>query len=251
LRARAHQHFKLYRRRKNILSELQVNAPKDAVVEVHIEDPELVAAITLPAQVLSRGASDGWQLLTNWQQHGRVLEFAGSKRPWKEHLSVALRGYPGYADLSTQPTQPKQTTLMLEMAFPAGDDRFYIIGFDGILVMLVIAKDNSVQVELIDGEVLDEVDEVRASRAFTKALSGALAPSRAFVIPDAPHRLTIEVAATGTSLATVKVSFEGRELLRKVHPCRRSAVPDFVVHPFQELHVLRATVNAVFTRSGR
>ncbi len=242
LRARARQHRQLYRRRKNLLSDLQASAPNDAVVEVHIEDPELVAAITLPAQVLSRGAFDGWQLLTNWQQHGRVLEFAGSKRPWKEQPIVALHGRPGHADLSTQ------TTLMLEMAFPAGDDRFYIIEFDGIRVMLVIAKDNSVQVELIDGEVLDEV---RASRAFTKALSGALAPARAFVIPDAPHRLTIEVAATGTSLATVKVSFEGKELLRKVHPCLRSAVPDFVVHPFQELHVLRATVNAVVTKSGR
>ena len=242
LRARARQHSQLYRRRKNLLSDLQASAPSNAVVEVHIEDPELVATITLPAHVLSGDASDGWQLLTNWHQHGRVLEFAGSKRPWKQQPSVALHGRPGHSDRSTQ------TTLQLEMAFPAGDDRHYIIEFDGIRVMLVIAKDNSVQVELIDGEVLDEE---RANRAFTKALSGAFAPGRAFVIPDAPHRLSIEVAATGTSLATVKVSFEGKELLRKVHPCTRSALPDFVVHPFQELHVLRATVNAVVPKSGR
>ena len=235
LRLKAMEYRRLHLRRNNRLKDLQAAAPNDAIVDVRIDNGELVSAVTMPAAVLRRDAGDGWQLLTNWQQHGRVLEFAGSKRSWKDQATVALRGRPGYTARSTK------TRLELEMAFPGGDDRYYIIEFDGVRVMLVIANDNSVQVELIDG---GELDQARAQRAFEKALSGAFAPARAFVIVDAPHRLTIDVVAAGVSMAAVKVSFEGKELLSQVHPCARRQVADFTVHPFQELHVLRATVKA-------
>ena len=235
LRLKAKRFLRLYLRRQNLLEDLEANAPTDAAIDVRREGRELVAAVTLPASVLSRDAGDGWQLLTDWHQHGRTLEFAGSKRPWKEQPNLALRGRSGH-DART-----KKTQLQLELAFPAGDDRYYIIEFDGIRVMLVIAKDNSVQVEVIGGGTLDED---RAQKAFDKALSGAFAPGRAFVIADAPHRLTIEVAAAGTTLANVKVLFEGKELLSGTHACIQKQPADFTVHPFQELHVLRATVKA-------
>lgn len=235
LRQKAVQHHRLYLRRQNLIEDLEANAPTDSAIDVRREGRELVAAVTLPASVLSRDAGDGWRLLTDWQQHGRTLEFAGSRRPWKEQPNLALRGSSGH-DART-----KKTQLQLELAFPGGDDRHYIIEFDGIRVILVIANDNSVQVEVIGGGTLDEE---RARRAFDKALSGAFAPGRAFVIADAPHRLTIEVAAAGTTLANVKVLFEGKELLRGTHPCSQKQPADFTLHPFQELHVLRATIKA-------
>ena len=236
LRLRANQYRKLQLRRKNLLADLRAAAPNNAVVDVRVEDGVLASSVTLSASELSRDAGDGWQLRDNWQQHGRVLEFAGSKREWKDQPTVALKGRSGH------PARVRQARLEVEMAFPGGDGRYYIIEFDGVSVMLVIAKDNSVQVELIDG---GRLDEERARRAFAKALSGGIVPARGFVIVDAPHRLAIDVVSSSSSTAVVKVSFEGRELLSKVHPCVRNRAPDFVVHPFQELHVLRATVTAL------
>ena len=68
--------------------------------------------------------------------------------------------------------------------------------------MLVIAANNSVQVELMEGEALDE-DHARS--VFARALQGVFAQPRAYVIPGSLHRLTIDVMTSVPTQANVVV----------------------------------------------
>lgn len=217
----------LYLRERNKLKELQASAPRNALVDVRVRGGELDAAVTLPAKVLHGDAGRGWEIV------GKELEFASGGGLWKEQASRALHGKSGH------PARAKNTRLELEMKFPDGDNRWYIVEFDGIKVMLVIAANNSVQVELMDG---DPLDEQGARKAFEKALQGAWAPARAYVIPGSLHRLTIDVSATAPTQANVIVKLENKELVRRLFRCDQKAAPDFVLHPMQELKVLRGTV---------
>lgn len=216
----------LYLRERNKLKELQGSAPSGALVDVRRRDGELHAAVTLPATVLHAGV--GWQLL------GKELEFAGGGGLWKEQASRALRGKPGHEPRS------KNTRLELEMKFPGGDNRWYIIEFDGLTMMLVIAANNSVQVELMEGNALDQA---AAHKAFEKALQGAWAPPIAYAIPGSLQRLSIDVSATAPTQANVVVKLENKELVRRLFKCDQKQAPDFVVHAMQDLRVLRATVH--------
>ena len=106
--------------------------------------------------------------------------------------------------------------------------------------MIVIAANNSVQVELMDGPALDEK---KARQAFEKALHGQFAPPIAYVIPEGLHRLTIDVVPTSAQTqANVIVKLENKELMRRLCKCDTKRAPDFVVHPMQELKVTRASV---------
>lgn len=221
----ARQRRDLYLRERNTLRELRGSAPSDALVDVRIRDGRLDAAVTMPATVLHAGV--GWELV------GKELEFAGRGGLWKEQASRALRGKPGHEPRS------KNTRLELEMKFPAGDNRWYIIEFDGLTMMLVIAANNSVQVELMEGEALDEA---AAHKAFEKALQGAWAPPLAYAIPGSLQRLTIDVSATAPTQANVVVKLESKELMRRLFKCEQKRAPDFAVHAMQDLRVLRATV---------
>jgi hypothetical protein len=221
----ARQRRDLYLRERNTLRELQGSAPSDALVDVRIRDGRLDAAVTMPATVLHAGV--GWEL------DGKELEFAGRGGLWKEQASRALRGKPGHQPRS------KNTRLELEMKFPAGDNRWYIIEFDGLTMMLVIAANNSLQVELMEGDALDEA---AAHKAFEKALRGAWAPPIAYAIPGSLQRLTIDVSATAPTQANVVVKLESKELMRRLFKCDQKRAPDFVVHAMQDLRVLRATV---------
>jgi hypothetical protein len=126
------------------------------------------------------------------------------------------------------------------LKFPAGDPRWYIVEFDGITVMIVVAANNSVQAELMDGPALDEK---KARQAFEKALQGQFARPIAYVIPASLHRLTIDVVPTSAQTqANIIVKLENKELLRRLFKCDTKRAPDFVVHPMQELKVARASV---------
>ena len=219
----------LYRRERDRHKELQGSAPRNALVDVRIRDGQLVAAVTMPAAVLRSDAGAGWQVV------GNELEFAGGGGLWEDQANRALRGFSGHSP------RANNTRLELELKFPEGDNRWYIIEFDGIKVMLVIAANNSVQVELMEGEALDE-DHARS--VFARALQGVFAQPRAYVIPGSLHRLTIDVMTSVPTQANVVVKLETQELLRKLFKCDSRRAADFVVHPMQELRVLRATVTA-------
>jgi tRNA A-37 threonylcarbamoyl transferase component Bud32 len=224
----AHKSRDLYERERGKLKELQGSAPNNALVDVRVRDGELDAAVTLPAKVLHGDAGSGWEIV------GKELEFAGGGGLWKEQASRALHGKTGHEARS------KNTRLELEMKFPKGDNRWYIIEFDGITMMLVIAANNSVQVELMEGDALDES---AARKAFEKALQGAWAPPVAYAIPGSLQRLTIDVSATAPTQANVVVKLENKELWRRLFKCDQKHAPDFVLHAMQELRVLRATVH--------
>ncbi|MFT4512214.1 MAG: serine/threonine protein kinase [Planctomycetota bacterium] len=219
----------LYGRERSKRTELEGAAPRDALVDVRVRDGELDAAVTLPASVLHGDAGPGWEIV------GKELEFAGGGGLWKEQANRALHGRPGHDARS------KRSRLDLEMKFPAGDNRWYIIEFDGIKVMLVIAENDSVQVELIEGDALDEA---AARKAFGKALLGVSAPAKAYAIPGSLQRLTIDVvAAKASTQANVVVKLENKVLLSRLFKCDQKQAPDFIVHAMKDLSVLRATVH--------
>lgn len=223
----ARKSLDLFQRERNQLKALQGAAPRDAIVDVRVRDGQLDGAVTLPASVLHGGAGAGWEIV------GKELVFAGGGGLWKEQAARALRGKPGHE------ARAKNTRLELELKFPSGDNRWYIIEFDGIKMMLVIAANNSVQVELMEGDALNKD---AAHKAFEKALQGAWAPPAAYVIPGSLHRLTIDVSATAPTQANVVVKLENSEIWRRLFKCDQKQPPDFAVHPMQELKVLRATV---------
>lgn len=220
----------LYSRERDHLKQLQASAPSNSIVDVRVRDGQLVAAVTLPASVLRGDAGAGWQVA------GNELEFGGGGGLWKDQANRALHGWPGHKNQSTE------TRLELELKFPEGDNRWYIVEFDGVKLMLVVDSYNIVQVELMEGDVLDED---RARTAFARAMQGVFAPPRAYVIPGSLHRLTIDVKmANAPTQANVVVRLENQELIRRLVKCDSKFPPDFVVHPMQELRVLRATVTA-------
>lgn len=218
----------LYERERGKLKDLQASAPSNALVDVRVRDGELDAAVTLPAKVLHGNAGSGWELV------GNELEFAGGGGLWKEQATRALHGKSGHEPRS------KNTRLELEVKFPAGDNRWYIVEFDGISLMVVIAANNSVQVDLMEGDALDQS---AARKTFEKALQGAWAPPVAYAIPGSLQRLTVDVSATAPTQANVVVKFENKELLRRLFKCDQKRAPDVVLHAMQELRVSRATVH--------
>ena len=72
--------------------------------------------------------------------------FGGGVRPFTELPQWALRAAPGDARLG------KHTRLDLELSFPGPQvgDRSYLIQFDGVSLVVVLAANDSVQVELIE-----------------------------------------------------------------------------------------------------
>ena len=164
-----------------------------------------------------------------------MIEFAGAARPFDEQPQLALRGDHGVAFGS------KHARLDLEWTFPkpAVGDRSYLLDFDGVSLVVVLAANDSVHVELIDGDALDEE---RARRAYASALTGAFAPARATAVPGALHRMTIDVVQVAPTQANVKVSFEGEELLRRLHRFDAKRRASFALHPRQEVSVRAAAV---------
>ena len=175
------------------------------------------------------GAGDGW-LLRNEQ-----LEFGGGVRPFGELPQLGLRVAPGDAPLG------KHTRLELELSFPGPEvgDRSYLLQFDGVHLIVVLAANDSVQVELIDGLALDEA---RVRRAYSKALTGAFAPARATVVPEMLHRLCVEVVQLSPNQARVAVSFEGKEMLRQLYVFDAKARPTISLYPMQEVSVRAASL---------
>jgi serine/threonine protein kinase len=228
---RARQRHKLAQREGSLLRDLRSEMPRGATATVAAQDGALVASVTMPADVLRGGAKEGWQL------HGEELEFAGGGRPFAEQPLLALRAEPGMRALG------KHTRAEIELTFPqpAVGDRSYMIEFDGVQLIVVLAANDSVQVELIDGPALEEE---RARRAFAKALSGAFAPAKATAIPGALHRITIDVLQSAPTQAMVKVNFEGKELLSRRYLFDAKLPPSFALHPLQEVSVRELTVRA-------
>lgn len=226
---RARQRRDLALREANLLSDLRADAPRGARVAVRVEDGGLAASVAWSAADLQPGAGEGWQLRRD------VIEFAGAARPFDEQPQLALRGDPGVAFGS------KHARLDLEWTFPkpAVGDRSYLLDFDGVSLVVVLAANDSVHVELIDGDALDEE---RARRAYASALTGAFAPARATAVPGALHRMTIDVVQVAPTQANVKVSFEGEELLRRLHRFDAKRRASFALHPRQEVSVRAAAV---------
>ena len=218
-------------RRANALADLQSASPRGARAAVEIEDGALVASVTMRADALRGGAGEGWQ------RRDDVVEFAGGPRPFAEQPQLALRGDPGLRAAA------RRTRLEVECTFPRSTvgDRSYLLAFDGVALMLVLAANDSVQVELIAG---DPLDEPRARRAFVKALAGAFGPARATAIPGALHRLTVDVVQVAPSQANVKVAFEGKELVRQLIGFDPKAQATFALHPRQEIAVREVTARA-------
>jgi len=228
---RARQRRDLALREVSLLADLRAESPRGVRADVRVQDGGLVAAATFLAETLRGGAGDGWLLRDD------VLEFAGGARSFADQSPLALRASPGMK------ARGKHTRLDLELSFPqpAVGDRSYLIEFDGVSAVVVLAANDSVQVELIDGAA---VDEARVRRAYATALTGAFAPARARVIPGIVHRLTVDVVQVSPRQASVKISFEGQELLRRLHAFDAKEAPDFALHPMQEVSVRAATVQA-------
>lgn len=218
-------------REVNLLADLRAEAPRGTVAEVEDGAKGLVARVTFSAGALQSGAGEGWQL------QGDAVQFAGGRRPFSEQPTLALRGDAGLG------ADAKHTQLELEVSFPdAGvGDRSYLVEFDGVSFALVLAADDSVHAELIDGSPLDED---RASRAYATALAGVFAPTRARAIPGALHVLTVDVVRVAPTQANVKVCFEGKELVRRLHTFDPARSPSFALHPLQEVSVSAAVVSA-------
>ncbi len=218
-------------RRANVLSDLRAAAPRAARAVVEVRSGALVASVTMPADALRGGAGEGWE------RRDDVVEFAGGPRPFSEQPQLALRGDPGLQAAA------RRTRLELECTFPrsAVGDRSYLVAFDGVSFILVLAANDSVQVEMIAG---DPLDEPRARRAFVKALAGAFGPARATAIPGALHRLTVDVVQVAPNQANVKVAFEGKELVRQLVGFDPKAPATFALHPRQELAVREVTARA-------
>ena len=216
-------------RRANMLADLRAEIAADVRADVRIDDDELVALLRFSAAALQGGAGDGW-LLRNDQ-----LEFGGGVRPFTELPQWALRAAPGDARLG------KHTRLELELSFPDPQvgDRSYLIQFDGVSLVVVLAANDSVQVELLDGATLDEA---RARRAYSKALTGAFAPARATVVPAALHRLSVDVVQLTPNQANVVVAFEGKEMLRRLYEFDAKTRPAFCLYPMQEVSVRAASL---------
>ena len=218
-------------REVSLLADLRAEAPRGTVAEVEDGAKGLVARVTFSAGALQSGAGEGWQV------QGDAVQFAGGRRPFSEQPTLALRGDAGLG------ADAKHTQLELEVSFPdAGvGDRSYLVEFDGVSFALVLAADDSVHAELIDGSPLDED---RARRAYATALAGVFAPTRARAIPGALHVLTVDVFRVAPTQANVKVCFEGKELVRRLHPFDPARTPSFALHPLQEVSVSAAVVSA-------
>ena len=226
LLVQAKKSYNLYLRERNKQKDLGGLAPRDALVDVQVKNGELISTVILPTSVLRAGAG--------WQAVGEDLEFAGGGGLWINQGSRSLRGRPGHTARS------EHSRLELELKFPAADPRWYIVEFDGVTVMIVIAANNSVQVELMEGPALDEK---KARQSFEKALQGQFGPPIAYVIPESLHRLSIDVVPTSAQTqANIIVKFENKELIRRLFKCDTKRAPDFVIHPMQELKVTRASV---------
>ncbi|MEC7725313.1 MAG: serine/threonine-protein kinase [Planctomycetota bacterium] len=221
---RARKRRDLALREDNLLSDLRADAPLGARVDVRVDDDALAASVSWSAESLQAGAGDGWQLRDD------VLEFAGSARPFDEQPQLALRGAAGAQ------VQSKRARLAIEWTFPkpAVGDRSYLLAFRGVSMVVVLAANDSVHVELIDG---DAMDEERARRAYAAALAGAFAPARATAVPGALHRMTVDVAQVAPNQASVRVMFEGEELLRRLHRFDPKQPVAFALHPRQEVAV--------------
>src|SRR5688572_33061607 len=120
--------------------------------------------------------------------------------------------------------------------------RLWVFEFRGIAVVLVIGANDTVHAALIEGDLRRE--EI-VQRAFVRAMSGVMAPTKAVAVPGGVHRLTMEVAANSSTRTRswVRVVFEGVELVprerRALDPQR---APTFAIHPQQDLAVHRVVV---------
>lgn len=216
-------------RRANMLADLRAEVPSDVRADVRVNDGGLVAQLQFSAVALLSGAGDGWEL------RNEQLEFGGGARPFIELPQLALRAAPGDVPLG------KHTRLELELSFPGPEvgDRSYLLQFDGVRVIVVLAANDSVQIELIEGATMDEA---RARRAYSKALTGAFAPARATVVPQTLHRLSVDVIQLTPNQANVAVSFEGKEMLRQLCEFDAKTPPSFCLYPKQEVSVRAASL---------
>ncbi|MFK7742792.1 MAG: protein kinase [Planctomycetota bacterium] len=239
-RARARRDLLLRRRR--LFDDLRQQAPRGSRVDVSVQENELLAAVTLPANVLHGSSGDGWQMRKG------AVEFAGADRPWAEQPLVALRGDSG------QVARLRRSQLELEISLPGKSvgRRIYLIEFYGISVAIVVSAVDGVHAAIVQGKLaipparegaVGSLDEDHAQRAFLTAMAGAMAPPQAVAIAGGQHRLTIDVRPTmSRTQANVVVSFEGEPLVRKLHTFDPDRRPSFALHPLQEVTVHRATV---------
>jgi tRNA A-37 threonylcarbamoyl transferase component Bud32 len=222
---------KLMRRREVLLQDLRRTLPRDAEVDVRAAGAELSAEVGLPPPVLLGWARD-------WQLRGRTLEFAGSQRPWNELEQQKLEG-PGGVEPGAA-----RSVCAFDVVFPPPTvgRRFYVFEFRGIACVVVLGANDSVQVALVDGDVRRE-DAVQ--RAFLQALGGLASSPRALAVPGGVHRLTLDLQASASRAhATVRVLFDGVDLLAQPQRPRALGPVTFAVHPQQELAIARVVVRA-------
>jgi hypothetical protein len=170
------------------------------------------------------------------------LEFAGAfaaGRPWADIDRCALRGTSGF-----EPTA-QHTSLALDIVVPsaAAGRRFWVIEFRGIGVVVTFGANDVVQAAIVEGDV-HRADRVQ--RAYARAAAALLDGGKPAVVAGAVHRVTITVEAINArTRAIVRVLFDNLELVKgfavDLDPNR---LPDFAVHPQQDLAVRRVIVRA-------
>lgn len=222
-------------RRADIYDDISFGSPPGAVVRVGIDEDqsEITAEMTVTAGQLERGATEGWQL-----QNG-MLEFAGGDRPWSE---LNLQRLDCDTGLPIGGSRKIRTVLQIDVVLPPAsvEQRFYIVEFRGVAVLLALSQDNAVHAALVKG---DPRRQEHSARAYEAAMNGVLERSKAIAVPGAIHRLTIDItASTGRARAAVKVGFEGRELIDQQHDIDSQAAANLVIYPRQEMRLQGLTV---------
>jgi tRNA A-37 threonylcarbamoyl transferase component Bud32 len=225
--------LQLERRRRDLTTEIESDAPSGASVSVQIDAGELAVDVALGVQALHRDAAEGWHV------RGDALQFAGGARPWGDLPLLSLRCDPGL------PANLSRATMTLDLVIPPTSvgRRLYVVEFRGVAVLLAIAADDTVHAALVDG---DPRREDVAQRAFRRAMSGTMAKNGVIALPGAVHSLRFDIVLSSSQRrGAVTIDFEGSQLLREearvLEPQQR---PTVVVYPQQELRVHRLVVRA-------
>jgi len=222
---------RLLRRRRDLLSELKRAAPDEAAVELRVQGSELSAEVDFGPAALYRDAA-GWLL------RDEAVQFVGASRPWNELALQRLQCSPGFG------AEVARTRVVVDLVLPPASvgRRFYLFEHRGVGVLLFLGADDGVHLELVEGDVRREE---HVQRTFQRAVADALGPQRTLMVPGAVHRLVIEVvASTGRDRGSVKVAFEGLEIVSPGVVLDPVRAPALTIHPQQEIAVRRVRLSA-------
>ncbi len=225
------QRIERERARRDLLQQVQQNAPLGAVVTVGAEGDALVVRVEAAAFAM-RTAGEGWQL------SGSTLQFA--HRP-TDPAAVGRRRLVLEGGL---PTATQSLSVACDMAFPNASvgARVYVIEMRGLAFALTVLGDGRFGAARLDGGATDQ-GALRAAlaRVVHATLDAGPTPPAALCIPMAFHRVEFEL----TSTQRARLLVDGVELCDEVVAASSAAAESRLsILPLQDVVVRGALLTA-------